>query len=148
MKIIAKNRKAYHDFSVLDKYEAGIVLLGTEVKSMREGKVNFTDSYALLDKNELFLQGLDVAPYGKASVFNHAPKRRRKLLLHKSELRKVHSLAEQKGLTLVPLLLYFNDKGIIKVELGACKGKRHFDKRDDIASKEAFAAIKKAMKTR
>ena len=148
MKIIAKNRKAFHDFAVLDKFEAGIALLGTEVKSMREGKVNFTDSYALLDKNELFLQGLDIAPYGKASAFNHAPRRRRKLLLHKSELRKMGLLTEQKGLTLVPLLLYFNDRGIIKLELGACKGKKSFDKRDDIASKEAFAAIKKAMKTR
>ncbi len=148
MEIISKNRKAFHDYIVLEKMEAGIALLGTEVKSMREGKVNFTDSFAMMKNNELFLHGLDIAPYGKASAFNHEPRRIRKLLVHKSQLKKLKSLTEEKGLALIPLLVYFTERGIIKVELGACKGKKLYDKREDMARKEAEIAIKRVMKSR
>lgn len=128
--------------------ETGIVLTGSEVKSMREGKVNFTDSYAMLQKGEVYLYGLDIAPYGKASIFNHVAKRTRKLLVHKAEIRKLRAMTEEKGLSLVPLSTYFNERGLIKIELGTCRGKKLFDKREDIAKKEAARTIKQLMKAR
>jgi len=126
--------------------EAGIALTGTEVKSIRAGKVNFTDSYAMPQAGELWLHALDIQPYEKGNIFNHEPKRKRRLLLHKSEIEKCRSESEEKGMALVPLSIYVNDKGRIKVEIGLCKGKKLFDKRDDIVKTEAQRAIRQAMK--
>jgi len=146
MKILVKNRKAYHLYTVSEKHEAGIALKGTEVKSIRQGKVNFVDSFATFEQGELFISNLDIQPYEKGNIFNHEAKRKRKLLLHKQEIHKLKSLIDEKGLTIIPLLLYLNDKGKIKVEIGVCRGKRIYDKRQKIAKNEAKRAIKNILK--
>ncbi|WP_457636515.1 SsrA-binding protein SmpB [Oceanithermus sp.] len=126
-----ENRRARHQYEILETYEAGIALRGTEVKSVRQGKVDFTGSYARFDGGELWLEELYIAPYEKGSYTNHDPRRRRKLLLHKHELARLRGKVEQKGLTLVPLKIYFNERGYAKVLLGLARGKKDYQKKED-----------------
>ena len=126
-----ENRKARHDYEILETYEAGIALKGTEVKSVRAGKVDFTGAYARFENGELWLEDLYIAPYEKGSYSNHEPRRPRKLLLHRHELNKLRGRVEQKGLTLVPLKIYFNDRGYAKVLLALARGKRDYQKKQD-----------------
>ncbi|WP_457629628.1 SsrA-binding protein SmpB [Oceanithermus sp.] len=126
-----ENRKARHNYEILETYEAGIALRGTEVKSVRQGKVDFTGSYARFEDGELWLEDLYIAPYEKGSYTNHDPRRRRKLLLHRHELNKLRGRVEQRGLTLVPLKIYFNDRGYAKVLLALARGKRDYQKKED-----------------
>lgn len=134
-KNITVNRKARHEFSILQTYEAGIVLTGTEVKSLREGKVNLVDSYAALIKGEVWLNSAHISEYKQGNINNHDPVRPRKLLLNKSEIRKLIGKVKEKGLTLIPLRLYFK-KGKVKVELALAKGKKVYDKRESIAKRD------------
>ena len=136
IKIIAENRKARHDYFVLDTYEAGIVLSGTEVKSLRAGRVNLRDSFAQVKNGEMYLEGTHISPYEQGNRFNLEPMRARKLLLHKRQIMKLYGQVKQEGLTLVPLKFYFL-RGKVKVELALCKGKKLYDKRDDAAAKDA-----------
>ena len=142
-KIIAQNKKAYHDYFVEDKYEAGIALFGTEVKSLRAGAVNLKDCYCKIDKGELFVLGMHISPYEKGNVFNRDPLRVRKLLMHKKEIIKLMSKIGQQGLTLIPLSLYFSGSRV-KVELGLCRGKKLYDKRETAAKKDAAREIERA----
>lgn len=144
-KIIAVNRKVRHDYYIEETYEAGIVLSGTEVKSLRQGKLNYKDCYAAITDNEVFLYGLHISPYEQGNIFNKDPERDRKLLMHKYEIRKLLAAIMQKGLTLVPTQMYFLN-GKVKVELGLCKGKKLYDKRQDMAEKDAKKEIDKKMK--
>ena len=144
-KIIAQNKKAYHDYFVDEKYEAGIALFGTEVKSIRAGAVNLKDSYCSIKNGELFVVGMHISPYEKGNIFNREPRRERKLLMHKREILKLGGYVEQKGLTLVPLSLYFSGKNV-KVELGLCRGKKLYDKRDSLAEKQANREMDRKMK--
>ena len=146
-KIIAQNKKARHDYFVLDSYEAGIELLGTEVKSLRAGAVNLKDSYCYIEKGELFMTGVHISPYEKGNIFNRDPVRDRKLLMHKKEIIKLLSKIGQEGQTLVPLSLYFAGR-YVKAEIGLCKGKKLYDKRDVAAKKDAARNIERAMKER
>lgn len=145
MKLIAENRKAHHDYFVEDTYEAGIVLVGCEVKSIRQGQVNLRDSFAIIKNGEVFAVGMHVAPYQMGSYFNHDPRRNRKLLLNKAEIRKLKAKVEQKGYTLVPLKIYFKD-ALVKVELGLCKGKETHDKRESIKRREEDRKIDRIKK--
>ena len=131
VKIIAVNRKARRDYSVDDTYECGIELLGTEVKSFRDGKISFPDAWAEVVSGEVWLRSLSVAENPFSSVFNHDPDRKKRLLLHRDEIKRIHRKVEEKGFTLIPLSFYFK-KGRVKVELGLCKGKKAYDKRADI----------------
>jgi SsrA-binding protein len=144
-KIIAQNKKAWHDYFVDEKYEAGIALFGTEVKSIRAGAVNLKDSYCSVKNGELFVLGMHISPYEKGNIFNREPRRERKLLMHKREIMKINGMLTQKGYTLVPLSLYFSGKNV-KVELGLCRGKKLYDKRDSIAAKEVNREIDRKMK--
>ena len=135
IKIIALNRKARHDYSIDESYECGIELLGTEVKSFRDGKISFPDSWAEVVNGEIWLRSLNVAENPFSSIFNHEPGRRKRLLLHKAEIKRIHRKVEEKGYTLIPLQFYFK-KGRVKVELGLCKGKKAFDKRASIREKD------------
>ena len=144
-KIIAQNKKAWHDYFVDEKYEAGIALFGTEVKSIRAGAVNLKDSYCSVKDGELFMLGVHISPYEKGNIFNREPRRERKLLMHKREIMKINGMLTQKGYTLVPLSLYFSGKNV-KVELGLCRGKKLYDKRDTIAKKEVNREIDRKMK--
>ena len=144
---IAQNRKAYHDYFVDEKYEAGIALFGTEVKSIRGGAVNLKDSYCSLKNGELYVIGMHVSPYEKGNIFNREPLRDRKLLMHKKEIMKLGGLMTQKGYTLVPLSLYFSGKNV-KVEIGLCRGKKLYDKRDAAAEKQASREMDRRMKER
>ena len=144
-KIITSNRKAYHDYFIDDRYECGIVLSGTEVKSLRAGKTNLRDSYAVIKSGEVFLCGMHISPYEQGNIFNKEPLRDRKLLLHKKEIDKLVGLVQQKGLTLVPTEVYFT-RGRVKVELAVAKGKKLYDKREDIANKEASREIDRKLK--
>ena len=128
----AVNKKAYRDYELVEKFEAGLALLGTEVKSMRDGQADLDGSYARLLGSECWLVGCKIAPYAQASVNNHEPERNRKLLLHKSEIKKIRIKLEQRGFTLVPLRIYFNDRGLAKIELSLARGKRKYDKRKKI----------------
>ncbi len=141
-KVIATNRKARHEYTVLDTLEAGIVLKGTEVKSLRQGNVNFGDGYAMIRNGEVWLLGMHVSPYEQGSYTNVNPLRDRKLLLHKNEIRKLLGRTAEKGLTLIPLQLYFR-KSVAKVLIGICKGKREYDKRHDIAKRDAERDIRR-----
>lgn len=134
-KNITVNRKAKHEYSIIQTYEAGIVLMGTEVKSLREGKVNLLDSYATLINSEVWLNNVHISEYKHGNISNHDPMRRRKLLLNKSEIRKLIGKVKEKGLTLIPLRLYFK-KGKVKVELALVKGKKVYDKRESIAKRD------------
>jgi SsrA-binding protein len=140
IKIAASNRKARHNYFVEDSYEAGVVLLGTEVKSIREGKVQLMDGYARFDDNELWMCNVHISPYDKGTHDNHEPLRRRKLLMHKRELRRLRNKVEQDGLTLVPLALYFKDRHV-KCEVGLCRGKKLYDKREAIRERETGREI-------
>lgn len=143
MRIIAKNPTAKHNYFIEDTIETGIVLTGTEIKSIRNGKVNLKDSYAIIKNNELFIINLHISPYEQGNIFNKDPLRTRKLLIHKKEIFKLIGYTKQKGLSLVPICLYFNKKNIVKVELGICKGKKLYDKRKEIAKKEANLYIRR-----
>lgn len=137
IKSVASNRKAYHDYFILERFEAGISLAGTEVKSVREGRVNLKDSYCTIEGGELFVRNMHVSPYEKGNIFNRDPMRVRKLLMHRREILRLFSEISKKGLTLVPLSLYFKNSKL-KVEIGLCKGKKLYDKRDAQAEKEAL----------
>jgi len=147
IKIAAQNRKAYHDYFVEEKYEAGIELAGTEVKSIRAGTVNLKDAYCGVKDGELFVHGIHISPYEKGNIFNKDPERVRRLLMHKREIRKLHALVKQDGYTLVPLSLYFKESRV-KVEVGLCKGKKNYDKRAAIAQRDTRREIERTMKER
>ena len=147
IKIAAQNRKAYHDYFVEEKYEAGIELFGTEVKSVRAGTLNLKDSYCTIKDGELFVQSMHISPYEKGNIFNRDPDRTRRLLMHKREIRKLLALVKQDGYTLVPLSVYFRDARV-KVEVGLCKGKKNYDKRDSAAKRDAAREMDRAMKAR
>jgi SsrA-binding protein len=146
MKIVAQNKKARHDFAILETIEAGIALKGTEVKSLREGRANLRDSYALLEGGEVLLRGLQIMPYSHTSDRDIDPLRDRKLLLNREEIRKLTGKITEKGMTLVALKVYFNERGIAKVELGLAKGKRMYDKREAITERETRRDVDRAMK--
>ncbi len=147
IKIIATNRKAHHLYHVVDTYEAGIALVGTEVKSLRQGKVNFRDSYASVERGEVLLHNLHISHYEQASRFNHDPTRPRKLLLHRIEIRRLLGKTAEKGLTLVPLKMYFKGK-VVKVELALAIGKKLFDRRKTIKDREVERELRRALKER
>jgi len=136
-KTVAQNRKAHHDYIIEDTLEAGIALTGTEIKSIREGRVNLQDAYARIERGEAWLVGAHVAPWTGGDRYNHEPKRDRKLLLHRTQIDQLAVKARAKGLTLVPLALYFNDRGRAKVQLGLARGKKSYDRRRDIAERDA-----------
>ena len=147
MKLICQNRKAYHDYHIEETAEAGISLLGTEVKSLREGRANLKDSYVLVKGGEAFLLNCHISPYSHGNIMNHDPLRTRKLLLHREEINKLTGKAASKGYTIIPLKLYFKDS-FAKVEIGLAKGKQLFEKRDKIKEREAHREIERAMKTK
>ena len=147
VKIVAQNKKAYHDYFVEEKYEAGIALFGTEVKSIRAGAVNLKDSYCSFDGGEMFVTGMHISPYEQGNIFNREPLRERKLLMHRREIMKLQGLVQQKGYTLVPLSLYFSGSHV-KVEVGLCRGKKLYDKRDADAKRQADRDIDRHMKDR
>lgn len=144
-KTLAQNKKAYHDYFIEETYEAGISLFGTEVKSIREGKINLKDSYVSVKTGEAFLMGMHVSPYEKGNIFNKDPLRTRKLLLHRREINKLIGQTQQDGYTLIPLKVYFKGS-YVKVLLGVCRGKKDYDKRASIAERESKRRIDRAMK--
>lgn len=144
-KLIAKNPTAKHNYTIIDTLETGIVLTGTEIKSIRAGKVNLKDSYATIKNGEMFVSSMHISPYEHGNIFNKDPLRDRKLLLNKREINKLVGLINQKGYTLVPVSLYFKGS-LVKLELGIGKGKKLYDKREDIAKKDAEMKIRRAMK--
>ncbi len=146
-KTISENRKARHEYFVLESYEAGIELVGTEVKSIRQGSVNLKDSWCSIDNGELFIRGLHISPYEKGNIFNKDPLRVRKLLMHKKEINKLFGTIKQEGLTLIPLSLYFKDSRV-KVQVGLCKGKKLYDKRETAAKRDAMREIDRSVKSR
>ncbi len=141
-----KNRQAYHEFFIDAKYEAGMVLLGTEVKSLRDGRASFNDSYCLIHKEEIWLKSLHIAEYSHGNLNNHDPLRDRKLLLEKREIKKITAKLKEKGYTLVPLRIYFNEKRFAKIEIGLAKGKKLHDKRESIKQKDVDREIKRFLK--
>ena len=143
--LIAQNKKAYHDYFIEDNYEAGISLAGTEVKSIRLGKVNLRDSYVSLKTGEAIIIGMHISPYEKGNIFNKDPLRARKLLLHKREIAKLIALSQQNGYTIIPLKMYFKNS-YVKLELGVCRGKKDYDKRDAIAERDSKRRMDRAMK--
>jgi SsrA-binding protein len=145
IKIVATNRKAWHNYEILEKYEAGIELAGSEVKSVRAAKISFKDAFAALKGGEVILHNMHIAPYDKASHFSHEPERDRRLLLHRKEIRKLRGKIEERGLTLVPLRVYFRG-AYAKVELALARGKRKYDKREAIARRESERDIRRAYK--
>jgi len=145
IKIITTNKKAFHDYQILEKLEAGLVLTGSEVKSLRQGRCNIKDSYARIMNGEAWLIGLNISSYADASYHDHEPERRRKLLLHKDEIRRLHRKVQEKGFTLIPLRLYFK-KGVAKVEIGLATGKREYDKRQDITKRDQERELKRMQK--
>lgn len=147
-KLVANNKKARHDYFIEEVYEAGIVLTGTEIKSVRAGKVSIKESYAKIEKGEMWVYGMNISPYEQGNRFNVEPLRPRKLLLHKQEIRKLIGYTTLKGMTLVPLNMYINEDGRAKMELAVARGKKNYDKRDDMAKKDAARKIDKAMKQR
>lgn len=144
-KLIAKNSVAYHNYTINDKLEAGIVLTGTEIKSIRAGKVNLKDSYVSIKNNEAFIYGMHISPYEHGNIFNKDPLRTRKLLLNRKEINKLIGLTTQKGMALVPIKLYFKNS-FVKLELGIGKGKKLYDKREDMAKKDAQRKIERTLK--
>ena len=144
-KTITENRKARHEYFVIESMETGIELVGTEVKSIRQGGVNLKDSWCSIDKGELFIKGMHISPYEKGNIFNRDPIRVRKLLMHRKEINRLFGKVKQDGLTLIPLSLYFKGSRV-KVQLGLCKGKKLYDKREDAAKKDAKRQIERAVK--
>ena len=147
IKLVANNKKAYHDYFIDDKYEAGIELFGTEVKSIRMGKCSVKEAFVKIDKGQVYIYGMHISPYEKGNIFNKDPLRGRKLLLHKSEIRKLLGKTKEKGMTLVPLKVYFKDS-LVKVEIGLAKGKKLYDKRQDIAKKDQQREAQRDFKVR
>jgi len=147
-KIIATNRKAYRDYEVLESLECGIELKGSEVKSLRDARINLNDSFARIDKNEVILYNTHISPYEQASYLNVDPIRPRKLLLHKKQIDKLMGQVAQRGCTLVPLKIYFNDRGFVKIELALGKGKRAYDKRESIKRREEDMQMRRILKNR
>lgn len=146
-KMIANNKKAYHDYFILDTYEAGIALAGTEVKSLRMGKCSIKESFIRIEDGEVFIYGMHISSYEKGNIFNKDPLRVRKLLLHKSEINKLIGKTKEKGMAIVPLKVYFS-KSLVKVEIGLAKGKKLYDKRDDIAKKDQKREAEREFKIR
>lgn len=146
-KVIATNKKAYHDFFILDTYECGIVLTGTEIKSVRQNKISINEAYCFIEEKELFVGGIHIAKYEKGNIFNHDEARNRKLLAHKREIIRLESKVKEKGLTIIPLSVYLIE-GIAKVEIALVKGKKLYDKREDLKIKTAHRAIEKSLKNR
>ncbi|MDY2699146.1 MAG: SsrA-binding protein SmpB [Lachnospiraceae bacterium] len=147
MKLVANNKKAYHDYFIEEKYEAGLVLHGTEVKSLRMGKCSIKEAFIRIEKGEVFIYGMHISPYEKGNIFNKDPLRVRKLLLHKQQIRKLIGNSAEKGYTLVPLQVYFKD-GRAKIEIGLAKGKKLYDKRQDIAKKDQRREAEKELKVK
>ena len=147
MKLVANNKKAYHDYFVDEKIEAGLVLHGTEVKSLRMGKCSIKESFIRIENGEMFVYGMHISPYEKGNIFNKDPLRVKKLLLHKSEINKLTGKIKEKGFTIVPLQVYFKD-GKAKMEIGLCRGKKLYDKRQDIAKKDMKREAEKEFKIR
>ena len=147
IKVIATNKKAFHDYFVEERYECGIALFGTEVKSVRLGKVNLKESWAQVRKGEIWIEGMHISPYEQGNIFNRDPLRPKKLLMHKKEIRKLDSLVMRQGYTLVPLEVYLKD-GRMKVQLGLCKGKQLHDKRDSMAKRDSDREIQRALRSR
>ena len=145
VKIAAQNRKAFHDYFVEDRYEAGIELFGTEVKSIRAGTLNLKDSFCVAKDGEIYAYSLHISPYEQGNIFNRDPDRPKRLLLHKREIRKLHALQKQDGYALIPLSVYFKNARV-KVELGLCKGKKTYDKRDAVAKRDAKREMDRAMR--
>ena len=145
IRIIANNKKAYHDYFVEEKYESGIELCGTEVKSLRQGRANLKDSWCSIVKGEIFVNGMHISPYDHGNIWSKDPMRVRKLLMHKREINKLTGLLQQKGYSLIPLSLYFKGS-LVKVELGLCKGKKLYDKREAAAERSAKRTIERAIK--
>ena len=145
--VIARNKKAYHDYFVLETYEAGIALYGTEIKSIRKGRVNLKDSFCSVDNGEMFAIGMHISPYEQGNIFNRDPMRKKKLLLHKKEIMKLFGQSQQQGLSIVPLQLYIKN-GRAKLEIGLCKGKKLHDKREVAAKRDAERTIDRALKER
>ncbi len=144
-KTVAQNKKAFHDYFVIEAYECGIELCGTEVKSMRQGRVNLKESFALVRNGEVFVEGMHISPYEQGNIFNRDPLRPKRLLLHKNEIRKLAGEVQKQGFALVPLKVYLKD-GRMKLELGLCKGKQLHDKRDAMAERDTKREIDRAMK--
>ena len=147
LKLVANNKKAYHDYFIEEKYEAGLVLHGTEVKSMRLGKCSIKESFVRIENNEVWVYGMHISPYEKGNIFNRDPLRPKKLLMHKAQIRKLVGQLAEKGFTLVPLQVYFKD-GRAKVEIGLARGKKLYDKRQDIAKKDARREAERDFKVR
>ena len=145
--IIAQNKKARHDYFVLETYEAGIELFGTEVKSIRKGRINLKDSWCSIDGGEIFANGMHISPYEQGNIFNRDPMRVKRLLMHKREINRLYGVSKQQGLTLIPLSVYFL-KGRAKIEVGLCKGKKLYDKREVAAQKDAKRDMERAFKDR
>lgn len=146
-KLVANNKKARHDYFVEDSYEAGIVLTGTEIKSVRAGKVSIKESYIRIDKNgEMIVIGMHISPYEQGNIFNVDPLRERKLLLHRREINKIAGMIKETGLTIIPLNMYINEDGRCKMEIGVCRGKKNYDKRDSIAKRDADRKMDRAIK--
>ena len=141
-----KNRSAYHDYFIEDKYDAGMVLLGTEVKSLRDSRVSFNDSFCFFNKGELWIRSLHIAQYSHGTVNNRDPVRDRKLLLQRRELRKMEAKIKEKGYTIVPLRIFFNEKGLVKLEIGLGKGKKQYDKRETIKQRDTDREMKRYLK--
>ncbi len=146
-KLIAQNKKARHEYFIIETYEAGIELFGTEVKSVRAGKVNLTDSYASVDNGEIWVKSMNISPYEQGNIFNRDPLRNKRLLLHKNEILKIASAVQQQGYSLVPLSVYLKGS-LVKVSLAVVKGKKLYDKRADIAARDAKRSADRAMKNR
>jgi len=147
-KAISTNRKAHRDYAVLEAFECGIELKGSEVKSIRAGRINLEDSFARIDNNQVILYNVHISPYEQASYLNVDPVRPRRLLLHKNQIRKLNGQTAQRGLTLVPLRTYFSERGFVKIELALCKGKKFYDKREDIKRREADLGMRRILKSR
>lgn len=147
VKQVSQNRKAYHDYFILEKFEAGIELFGTEVKSIRSGNINLKDAFCTVKDGELFVRGMHISPYEKGNIFNRDPLRPRRLLMHKREIFKLYGRIKQEGLTLIPLSVYFKDS-IVKLELGLCKGKKLHDKRESAAERDAGREMDRSIKER
>lgn len=148
IKIVTDNRRARHEYTIIETYEAGIALTGTEVKSLRNGRANIQDSYARIENGELILHDMHISPYEQGNRFNHEPRRPRRLLMHRYEIQRLYGKVREKGLTLIPLKVYFNERGRAKVELALAKGKRLYDKREAIAARDAQREIAKAFRER
>ena len=147
LETVARNKKAYHDYFVLESFEAGIELFGTEVKSVRQGKVNLKDAWCSIEKGEIYVNGMHISPYEFGNIFNRDPMRKRRLLMHKREINRLYGQLKQQGLTLIPLSAYFN-RGRLKVQVGLCKGKKNYDKRESIARKDAEREAARELRSR